>query len=39
MKLTELQMKIWDIWHETNDIKIEADFYRGMESMRNNVIY
>ena len=27
--------KIWDIWHETNDIKIEADFYRGMESMRN----
>ena len=26
--------KIWDIWHETNDIKIEADFYRGMESMR-----
>ena len=26
--------KIWDIWHETNDIKIEADFYRGLESMR-----
>ena len=26
--------KIWDIWHETNDIKIEADFYRGIESMR-----
>jgi tetratricopeptide (TPR) repeat protein len=26
--------KIWNIWHETNDIKIEADFYRGMETMR-----
>jgi len=28
--------KIWDIWNETNDIKIEADFYRGIESMRTH---
>ena len=26
--------RIWDIWHETNDPSIEADFYRGLESMR-----
>lgn len=32
--INTLTKKIWDIWHETNDIKIEADFYRGMESMR-----
>ena len=31
-----ISSQIWDIWHETNDIKIEADFYRGMESMRTN---
>ena len=33
-KINIVTKKIWDIWHETNDIKIEADFYRGMESMR-----
>ena len=33
-QIKEITKKIWDIWHETNDIKIEADFYRGMESMR-----
>ena len=26
--------RIWDIWHETNDPSIEANFYRGLESMR-----
>jgi tetratricopeptide (TPR) repeat protein len=26
--------KIWDIWLETNDLMIEADFYQGIESMR-----
>ena len=33
-KINTITKKIWDIWHETNDIKIEADFYRGIESMR-----
>ena len=33
-EINSITRKIWDIWHETNDIKIEADFYRGMESMR-----
>ena len=33
-QINQVTKKIWDIWHETNDIKIEADFYRGMESMR-----
>ena len=33
-QINEITKKIWDIWHETNDIKIETDFYRGMESMR-----
>jgi len=26
--------KIWDIWLDTNDTKIEKDFYRGLESLR-----
>lgn len=33
-KINIITKKIWDIWHETNDIKIEEDFYKGMESMR-----
>ena len=33
-EINNITREIWDIWHETNDIKIEADFYRGMESMR-----
>ena len=32
--INDITRQIWDIWHETNDIKIEADFYRGMESLR-----
>ena len=33
-EINNITSKIQDIWHETNDIKIEADFYRGLESMR-----
>ena len=33
-QINQITRKIWNIWHETNDIKIEADFYRGMESLR-----
>ena len=33
-EINKITKQIWDIWHETNDIKIEEDFYRGMESMR-----
>ena len=33
-QINQITRKIWNIWHETNDIKIEADFYRGMESFR-----
>ena len=33
-EINSLTKKIWDIWHETNDINIEADFFRGLESMR-----
>ena len=25
---------IWDIWHDTNDIEIETDFNKGVESLR-----
>ena len=32
--INNITSNIWDIWYETNDPKIEADFYRGMESMR-----
>ena len=28
--------KIWDIWHETNNIKIEVYFSKGMELMSND---
>ena len=33
-EIINITLNIWDIWHETNDPKIEADFYRGLESMR-----
>ena len=33
-QINQITTKIWAIWHETNDIKIEADFYRGMELLR-----
>ena len=34
VQINEVTSSIWDIWHETNDPLIEADFYRGLESMR-----
>ncbi len=34
VQINEVTSNIWDIWHETNDPSIEADFYRGLESMR-----
>ena len=34
IQINEVTSSIWDIWHETNDPLIEADFYRGLESMR-----
>ena len=34
VQINEVTSSIWDIWHETNDPSIEADFYRGLESMR-----
>lgn len=35
-EIDNITREIWDIWQETNDIKIEADFYRGMESLRTS---
>ena len=34
VQINEVTSSIWDIWYETNDPSIEADFYRGLESMR-----
>ena len=34
IQINEVTSSIWDIWYETNDPLIEADFYRGLESMR-----
>lgn len=34
-EINNITNKIWDIWHETNDKKIEVDFYKGIESMNN----
>ncbi len=33
-QINQVISSIWDIWHETNDPSIEADFYQGLESMR-----
>ena len=33
-QINEVTSSIWDIWYDTNDPLIEADFYRGVESMR-----
>ena len=33
IQINEVTSRIWDIWHETNDSSIEANFYRGLESM------
>jgi len=34
LEINLITKNIWKIWHETNDPKIEADFYRGLESLR-----
>ena len=34
-KIKTIKLKIWDIWHETNDPKINADFFRGIGLMHN----
>ena len=34
VQINKVTSNIWDIWYETNDPSIEADFYRGLESMR-----
>ena len=34
IQINKVTSSIWDIWHETNDSSIDADFYRGLESMR-----
>jgi tetratricopeptide (TPR) repeat protein len=34
VQINEVTSNIWDIWYETNDPSIEADFYGGLESMR-----
>ena len=33
-EIYNLKNDIWKIWDETNDPKIEADYYRGLEAMR-----
>ena len=33
-EINGITRKIWDIWHETNDVSIEEDFFRGIESMQ-----
>ena len=33
-EINTLTQDIWKIWDETNDPKIEADYYRGLEAMR-----
>ena len=34
-KINTITLNIWDIWHETNDPKINADFFRGIGLMHN----
>ena len=36
VEINKITEKIWNIWNETNDKKIDGDFYRGMESLRTN---
>ena len=35
-EINNITNEIWDIWHETNDKKIEADFYKGIECMNDS---
>ena len=43
-KIKTIKLQIWDIWHETNDPKINADFFRGIGLMydgklKKSIIY
>ncbi len=38
IEINQIVQNIWKIWYETNDPLIEADFYRGLESMRTGDI-
>tara|TARA_Y100000741_G_scaffold341964_1_gene304625 strand:- start:1681 stop:2217 length:537 start_codon:yes stop_codon:yes gene_type:complete len=43
-KINTITLNIWDIWHETNDPKINADFFRGIGLMydgklKKSIIY
>ena len=33
--IKNITLNIWDIWHETNDPKINADFFKGIGLMNN----
>ena len=33
LEIKSITLDIWDIWHETNDPKINADFFRGIGLM------
>ena len=35
IQINEVTSSIWDIWHETNDPEINADFFRGIGLMHN----
>ena len=34
-KIKKIKLNIWDIWHETNDPKINGNFFRGIGLMNN----
>ena len=38
-EINQITEQIWDIWNETNDISIEADFYRGIKSMQTQDLF
>ena len=37
-EIERITINIWDIWHETNDMNIKADFVRGVGLMNNGNI-
>ena len=38
LEIKNITLDIWDIWHETNDPKINADFFRGIGLMNKGNI-
>ena len=34
-EIYQISLDIWDIWHETSDLKIKSDFIRGIGLMHN----